>query len=66
MPGEPLKLPGKRAVAEYKYVASKNSEVFHKPQCRWAKKISKRNLVGYNSTDEAVKAGKRPCKLCKP
>ncbi|MHC4172001.1 MAG: Ada metal-binding domain-containing protein [Planctomycetota bacterium] len=65
-PEEPSKPPGKQVVAEYTYVASKNSEVFHKPQCRWAKKISPRNLGGYNSTDEAVKAGKRPCKLCKP
>lgn len=65
-PEEPSKPPGKQAVAESKYVASKNSEVFHKPQCRWAKKISPKNLVGYNSRDEATKAGKRPCKQCKP
>jgi len=65
-PKKPSRLPGIQAVAESKYVASKNSEVFHKPQCRWAKKISPKNLVGYNSTDEATKTGKRPCKLCKP
>lgn len=53
-------------VAEYRYVASKNSEVFHRHQCRWAKKISPKNLVDYNSRDEATKAGKRPCKQCKP
>jgi hypothetical protein len=65
-PEEPPKPLGKQAVAEYTYVASKNSEVFHRPQCRWAKKISPKNLVDYNNTDEAAKAGKRPCKLCKP
>ena len=65
-PKEVSKRPAEQAVAKYKYVASKNSEVFHKPECRWAKKISPKNLVGYNSTDEATKAGKRPCKLCKP
>jgi hypothetical protein len=48
------------------YVASKNSSVFHKPDCRWAQNISKENLVGYNSRDEAIKAGKRPCKSCNP
>jgi sugar phosphate isomerase/epimerase len=53
-------------VAEYRYVASKNSSVFHRPQCRWAKKISPKNLVNYNSRDEAMQAGKRPCKQCKP
>jgi len=65
-PEGPSKPPGKQAVAEYTYVASKNSEVFHRPQCRWAKKISPKNLVDYNSRDEATKAGKRPCKQCKP
>ena len=54
------------AMAEYKYVASQSSRVFHKPECRWAKRIKPENLVGYKSKDEAVKAGKRPCKQCKP
>ncbi len=54
------------AVAGYRYVASKNSKVFHKPECRWATRIMPENLVGYSSKDEAIKAGKRPCKQCKP
>jgi len=59
--------PGtKPAEAKYKYVASKNSKVFHKPDCSSAKRISLKNLVSYNSRDEAIKAGKRPCKRCKP
>jgi methylphosphotriester-DNA--protein-cysteine methyltransferase len=49
-----------------KYVASKNSAVFHKPDCRWAKNISAGNLVGYSSREEATNSGKRPCKTCKP
>jgi len=48
------------------YVASNNSDIFHKPDCRWAKNISPDNLVTYKSRQEAVKAGKRPCKWCKP
>jgi len=52
--------------AKYKYVASKNSKVFHRPGCIWAKRIKPENLVGYNSRTEAIKAGKRPCKQCKP
>jgi len=52
--------------AEYKYVASKNSNIFHKPECRWAKNISQRNLVTYKSREQAIKAGKRPCKTCNP
>jgi len=67
--GKPEKLTKpdeKRIVAEYKYVASKNSKVFHKPECRWAKRIKPANLVGYNSREEVIEAGKRPCKMCKP
>ena len=52
--------------AEHKYVASKSSNIFHKPDCRWAKNISQENLVTYKSKDEAIKAGKRPCKTCNP
>jgi len=65
-PKEQIRTDAKSTVAEYKYVASKNSKVFHKPECRWAKRIKPENLVGYNSRDKAIKAGKRPCKLCKP
>jgi len=56
----------KSAVVEYKYIASKNSEVFHRPDCRWAERISPENLVSYSSREEAIEAGKRPCKSCKP
>ena len=53
-------------VAEYAYVASVNSEVFHQPNCKWAKKISPRNLVGFKTREDAIKSGHRPCKMCKP
>ena len=52
--------------AEYKFVASKNSNVFHRPDCSSAKRIKPANLVGYSSREETLKAGKRPCKRCKP
>lgn len=53
-------------IAEHKFVASKNSKVFHKPECHWVEQISPKNLIGYNSRDEAINAGRRPCKRCKP
>ena len=53
-------------VAEYAYVASVNSEVFHRPSCEWAKKIGPRNLVGFKSRGDGIKSGHRPCKICKP
>ena len=48
------------------YVASKNSQVFHKAGCKSAAKISEKNLVHYNSRDEAIQAGKKPCHECNP
>ena len=48
------------------FVASKNSQVFHKSTCRAVKRISPANLIRYNSRDEAVADGKRPCRICKP
>lgn len=58
--------PAKPTTIQYKFVASKNSQVFHTPNCSSAKRIKPENLVGYNSRDEAIQAGKRPCKRCKP
>lgn len=48
------------------YVASNSSDIFHKPDCRWAKNISPENLVTYTNREQAIKDGKRPCKWCKP
>ena len=56
----------KPLTAEYKYVASKNSKVFHKATCSSAKRINPGNLVTYKTREEAIQAGKRPCKICKP
>ncbi len=51
---------------EWKYAASKNSKVFHRPDCKWTKRISPGNLIGFNTRDEAIKSGRRPCKSCGP
>jgi hypothetical protein len=51
---------------QYEYVASKNSKVFHKRDCRAAARISPENLIGFNSREEAINSGRRPCKICKP
>jgi hypothetical protein len=66
VPKEPFKPSHKSTAAKYEYVASKNSKVFHKPDCSSARRIKPENLTGYNSRAEAIKSGKRPCKICKP
>ncbi|MHC4395426.1 MAG: Ada metal-binding domain-containing protein [Planctomycetota bacterium] len=63
---ESSRAPAKSPATEYKFVASKNSRVFHKPQCSSAKRIISRNLVVYSSRVEAIKSGKRACKRCEP
>lgn len=54
------------APTTHAFIASKSSEVFHRPDCRWAQNISGDNLIGYKTREEAVESGKRPCKSCKP
>ena len=49
-----------------KFIASKNSRVFHRPDCSSVKSISGKNMVYYNSREEAIESGKRPCKRCNP
>jgi len=51
---------------EWNYVASKNSKVFHRPDCKWVKKISPKNLIGFKSREEAVRSGRKPCRSCEP
>ena len=58
--------PAASTTPEAGFIASKTSSVFHKSDCRWAQNISTDNLVSYRNRDEAVGAGKRPCKLCNP
>lgn len=53
-------------LAAPQYVASINKEPFHRISCRWAQKISPKNAVYYNTRQEAIQDGHRPCKVCKP
>jgi micrococcal nuclease len=55
-----------RPDSEPYYVASVKAEPFHRPSCTWAKKIAPHNLQTFQSREDAIKAGHRPCKVCKP
>ena len=46
--------------------ASKNSNKYHYPDCKWTQKIKPENLVKFKTPEEAIKAGYSPCKVCKP
>ncbi len=48
------------------YVASANSEVFHRRGCRLAAKIAEKNRITFATRGDAANAGKRPCAECTP
>ncbi len=58
--------PSETKTAPLRYISSKKSKVFHRPECSWAARISPRNLVVHKNRLEVTNAGKRPCKRCKP
>ena len=47
----------KKVYSPGKYVASTQGMVFHAPKCEWAKKISRKNKVWFNSKQKAFKLG---------
>jgi micrococcal nuclease len=48
------------------YLGNKNSYRFHRPDCLFGKKMSKNNIVRFQSRYEAFWAGYSPCKRCRP
>ena len=48
------------------YVASINSDKFHRPSCDYAGNILAENRVYYRTAEEAKNAGKTPCSVCRP
>ena len=53
-------------IAQRTYIASTNSDKFHNPGCRAAKKINGENAIYFSSREEAVNNGYSPCGICKP
>lgn len=51
---------------EYKYAASKDSEVFHYIDCSNVARIKPENLILFKTRKEAIASGRRLCKTCKP
>ena len=48
------------------YVGSVNSDKYHYPDCRAARRIHDSNLISFDSAKEALDAGYVPCGICKP
>lgn len=61
-----LSIISKRIPPEYKYAASKDSEVFHYIDCSNVARIKPENLILFKTRKEAIASGRRLCKTCKP
>jgi hypothetical protein len=61
--GDPVRLD---PVASQEYWGSSQSDKFHYPSCRWAKRINKGNLIVFRSRQEALDSGYVACKVCRP
>jgi phosphatidylserine/phosphatidylglycerophosphate/cardiolipin synthase-like enzyme len=48
------------------FIASKNSQVFHRPNCESVSEILPKNIVRYAIREEATRAGRKPCAECNP
>ena len=48
------------------FVGSLNSTIFHRMDCRHAKRIRLENRVHFAKLDDARAAGRGPCRVCKP
>ncbi|MDQ7055400.1 MAG: Ada metal-binding domain-containing protein [Persephonella sp.] len=46
------------------YIAKEKGKVFHRPSCRFGKKIKHKMI--FKSRKKAIKAGLRPCRVCRP
>ena len=52
-----------------KFVGSKREKKklkhFHRPSCKWAAYLTTANMIEFDSHQEAVDAGYKPCKTCR-
>lgn len=48
------------------YVGNINSKIFHYSDCTSANRMKPANKIIFNSRDEAIQQGYRPCKKCNP
>ncbi|MCE7700122.1 MAG: hypothetical protein K8E24_015280, partial [Methanobacterium paludis] len=48
------------------YIGNSNTKVFHHASCRYVSKMNSENKVSFNTRQDAINAGYRPCKVCDP
>ena len=48
------------------YIGNSNSMKFHASDCRYGLKVSDSNKVTFDSREDAINQGYKPCKVCNP
>ena len=47
-----------------RYLANRNSELFHRPNCKSVKRINAENISAFDSIEQAINQGFKPCRSC--
>jgi flagellar biosynthesis protein FlhF len=48
------------------FIANKNSDVYHRPGCKWTKKIKPKHIIEFESSADAEHRNYQPCRDCDP
>jgi len=51
-------------VGSARYLANRNSELFHDPACKSVKRINTENIIAFDSMEQALSRGFKPCRAC--
>ena len=54
------------ALAGSGYVASELCKAFHRPNCRYVRRIRPNYVIHFDTREEAIREGVKPCRICKP
>jgi flagellar biosynthesis protein FlhF len=60
----PFRRTQKPSFEEGCLVANKNSDIFHRPECKSVKRINTDNIIVFNHFDEALDRHFKPCRMC--
>jgi flagellar biosynthesis GTPase FlhF len=65
MPGQTvLSKDGAVSYTGVRYLANRNSELFHQPNCKSVKRINAENIFAFDSIEHAINQGFKPCRAC--
>ena len=53
-------------VPEGSYIGNKNSEKYHRADCKYGDMVQDNNLIVFNTLEDALNSGYKPCGACHP